>query len=161
MSDDAIFALLGEMRDAPIAALKKSKGEKGAKAEKGSKKGADDQTWSRKARERMAAGDDAPLSANPAYTRREIMFLAEQEKVLHLDDLFLRRTVLGMTGGVDGALLAEAAAIVGEALGWSADRAQAEIRRTAHLLQDKHGIAADVLRVPTTEAPVALEGQEH
>ena len=59
MSDDAIFALLGEMRDAPIAALKKSKGEKGAKAEKGSKKGADDQTWSRKARERMAAGDDA------------------------------------------------------------------------------------------------------
>ena len=64
MSDDAIFALLGEMRDAPIAALKKSKGEKGAKAEKGSKKGADDQTWSRKARETVGCETPASLATS-------------------------------------------------------------------------------------------------
>ena len=62
---------------------------------------------------------DPDLERTKAYTQREIEFLASREKVVHLDDLVLRRTILGMTGQVDGRpALRELAAVVGAILGW-------------------------------------------
>ena len=41
---------------------------------------------------------DEPLKSVPKYSRREIMFLVQNEKAMRLDDLLLRRTMLAMLG---------------------------------------------------------------
>ena len=43
-------------------------------------------------------GEDTPLKHYPDMTRRELAFLAEKEKVVHLDDLILRRSLMAYLG---------------------------------------------------------------
>jgi len=50
-------------------------------------------------------GDDQPLQHQPTYLRGEIAYLVRTEKVVHLDDLILRRSSLGMLGLVTRPLL--------------------------------------------------------
>ena len=70
MSDDALFALLGEMRDAPLAAAtKKSKGDKSAKSTSGEGGKVARKAWSRKEREGMAAGDEGLWNDKVALPR--------------------------------------------------------------------------------------------
>ncbi|MCU0464885.1 MAG: glycerol-3-phosphate dehydrogenase/oxidase [Anaerolineae bacterium] len=88
----------------------------------------------------MADGDDVPLVNNPAYTRRELMYLAGTEAVVRLDDLLLRRTLMAWFGGVTVALLEEVAGVVGGVLGWDAARQSAEVARARDLLAHKHGL---------------------
>jgi glycerol-3-phosphate dehydrogenase len=88
----------------------------------------------------LQAGPDAPLSHHAGYSRREIEFIARQERVVHLDDLILRRTLMGMLGEVTLPLLEELAAIVAPVLGWSQSDAAAEVERTAKLLKRVHGV---------------------
>jgi glycerol-3-phosphate dehydrogenase len=90
----------------------------------------------------IAAGADAPLNGLPSYSRREIMFLAANERVEHVDDLLLRRSWIAMLGLVNGAALAAIAEAAGEALGWSAEQTQAEITRTRELLMTRNGVPA-------------------
>jgi glycerol-3-phosphate dehydrogenase len=87
----------------------------------------------------IAAENDAPLDHAPGYSRREVQYLATCERVIHLEDLVLRRTLLGLLGQVDRAALEELAAVVAPALGWSGPQAQEEIEQTAHLLRSRHG----------------------
>lgn len=89
---------------------------------------------------RTLPAPDNPLMTLPTYTRHEILFLLTQEKVVHLDDLLLRRTLMGMLGDVTTDLVREVAMIVGEALGWDGNKAQAEIQRTVALLNGRHGL---------------------
>jgi len=88
----------------------------------------------------IAAGPDAPLTHHPAYSQREMIFLAQEEKVVHLDDLILRRSLLGMLGEVTGELIEELAQVVGEALAWPEEAQKAEIARTRSLLAERHGV---------------------
>ena len=46
------------------------------------------------------SSDDASLAAAPTYTRREIEFLIRNEKVRSLSDVLLRRTGIGLEGGI-------------------------------------------------------------
>lgn len=85
-------------------------------------------------------GADAPLASLPAYSKRELMFLAQHEKVEHLDDLLLRRTMLAMLGRVTKENLAEVADVLASALAWNEEKKQAEVERTARLLADRHGV---------------------
>jgi glycerol-3-phosphate dehydrogenase len=73
-------------------------------------------------------------------TRREVAFLAENEKVVHLDDLVLRRSLLAYLGHLNRPLIAELATIVAEVVGWSDNRKQEEIKRTLDILRDRHGV---------------------
>ncbi|MEW6240722.1 MAG: FAD-dependent oxidoreductase, partial [Chloroflexota bacterium] len=84
---------------------------------------------------------DVPLKSLPEYSRREIAFLAQSEKIVHLDDLLLRRTMLGMLGQLTRERVDELADVLGEALGWDVHRKQAEAARTLGLLTDRHGLA--------------------
>lgn len=91
----------------------------------------------------IAAGEqsgapDAPLAHHSGYSRREIAFLAQHEKVLHLDDLVLRRTLLGFLGELTGELLEEVATVVGDALGWSATQRADEIQRVRTIFVEQH-----------------------
>jgi glycerol-3-phosphate dehydrogenase len=104
-------------------------------------------TYAREVAGFMADGEDSMLRNHHAYSRREIEFLALQEKVIHLEDLILRRSLMAMLGEVSGALLLELADIVGLVLGWSDSQKQDEIVRIAQLLHDKHGVSSDKLKV--------------
>jgi glycerol-3-phosphate dehydrogenase len=88
----------------------------------------------------LQAGPDAPLSCHSGYTRREIEFIARHEHVVHLDDLILRRTLMGMLGEVSRPLLEELAAIIAPMLAWSQPVAQADVERTVELLKRVHGV---------------------
>ena len=83
---------------------------------------------------------DAPLNSLPTYTRREIIFLVQYEKVRHLDDLILRRTMLAMLGRLTKDIILELAEILGESLNWDEEQRNAETARTLHLLSDRHGV---------------------
>ncbi len=102
-------------------------------------------TLSRDLAQHIAAGQDAPLVHHPDYSRREIAFVAQQEKVLRLEDFLLRRSLLAMTGKVSAASLEEVAAVLADALGWTEDKTRAEVQRTVDLLHTHHGIALDLL----------------
>lgn len=89
------------------------------------------------------AEQDAPLECVPDYTHREIVFLAQYEKIVRLDDLLMRRSLLAMLGKIDGAGLNEIAHILAGVLRWDAQRTQDEIERTRRLLVTHHGVSPE------------------
>lgn len=88
----------------------------------------------------LAGGPDQPLEAHAAFTRREIEYLAGNERLVHLDDLVLRRTTLAVLGELTRDLLDELATIVARVQGWSDERTRAEVNRTLAVLRDRHGV---------------------
>lgn len=88
----------------------------------------------------MNGGTDFILRTMPDYSRREITFLIQHEKIHHLDDFFLRRTMLAMLGRVTREMLEELAGIFANALGWDLEQRQAEMARTLSILADRHGV---------------------
>jgi glycerol-3-phosphate dehydrogenase len=88
----------------------------------------------------LQAGPDAPLSGHHGYSRREIEFIARSERVVHLDDLILRRTLMGLLGEVSRPLLDELATIISPVLEWSQSDAATEVARTVELLKRVHGV---------------------
>ena len=88
----------------------------------------------------VCCGDDRPLAHHPRYSRRELEYILREEKVERLDDLLLRRTLIGMLGGLTRALLHELAEIAAAALGWSAARQAAEIARAEAILRARHRV---------------------
>lgn len=85
-------------------------------------------------------GGDTPLKFAAGYTKREIMFLAQHEKAVHLDDMLLRRTMLAMLGRLTREAVNEIADAMAEPLGWDRERKNAEVERTLRLLADRHGV---------------------
>ena len=88
----------------------------------------------------IAAETDHPLTHKPDYSQREVIFLALREKVVHLDDLVLRRSLLAMLGELTAPLVRELAQVAGQALGWPAAGQEAEIARTCQLMAEHHGV---------------------
>jgi glycerol-3-phosphate dehydrogenase len=83
---------------------------------------------------------DIPLQTLPDYSRREIAYLAQYEKMVHLDDLILRRSMLGMLGRLSRPVVDELAQAMGAALGWNESQKQAEVKRTLELLDARHAV---------------------
>ncbi len=100
--------------------------------------------------EYIAAEADHPLVGLPDFSRREIMFLAEQEKVEHLDDIIIRRSLIGMLGLTTGENLVAVAEAAGGVLGWSNERIRQEVERTITVLTTRHGGSPERLRLPAT-----------
>ena len=87
-----------------------------------------------------AQGQDTLLDNHQAYSRAEIAYLVQYEKVVHLDDLVLRRTMLAVLGELNVALLHELAELVGQVLGWPVGQVSSEVERCQAILQDRHGV---------------------
>ncbi len=87
------------------------------------------------------AGDDSPLQSYPEMTCREVAFLVEKEKVVHLDDLILRRSLMAYLGHLNRSLIDELADIAAGVLGWNEQQKQAEVARTLEILRDRHGVS--------------------
>ena len=88
----------------------------------------------------MNGGTDYLLKTLPDYSLREIVFLIQHEKICHLDDFLLRRSMLAMLGRVTGETVEEVAKVLRNGLGWDEERKKAEVARTVSILEDKHGI---------------------
>jgi glycerol-3-phosphate dehydrogenase len=86
----------------------------------------------------LARLPDGPLRTIPGYSRRELAFIAETEKVVHLDDLLLRRSMLAMLGRLKRESIPEIAEVVGEALSWDHRRISEEVTRSLAILTDVH-----------------------
>ena len=91
----------------------------------------------------IAADPDRPLRSLPEYSVREVQFIASQERIVHLDDLILRRTIVPFLGQLSREFLEESAEVLASPLGWTEDRVQQEIARTASLLAQVHGVSLD------------------
>ena len=88
----------------------------------------------------LQAEGDTPdlLPAILGYSRQELAWIVQNERVVHLEDLVMRRTALAITGTLTAKGLAEAADVAGAVLGWpTAERAH-EIRRTTDVLARNH-----------------------
>jgi glycerol-3-phosphate dehydrogenase len=81
------------------------------------------------------------LKTDPLYTPAEIADIAGREKIIHLDDLILRRTLLGYLGQLTRPRLEDLANALGESLGWSGFQTRTEILRTIAILADRHGVS--------------------
>ena len=87
-----------------------------------------------------SSDEDVPLTHRADYSTAEIRFLIQMEKIVYLDDLILRRTLIGMLGYLTLPLLQELCAILATANGWDDTRRQAEEDRTIALLAENHQI---------------------
>ncbi|MBL8152582.1 MAG: glycerol-3-phosphate dehydrogenase/oxidase [Anaerolineae bacterium] len=99
----------------------------------------------------IAAGSDQPFRAAPSFSHREVIFLAQREKVVHLEDFLLRRSLIAMLGLTTADLLEETAAVLAPVLGWSEDRITEEIERAVQILSSKCGVPLDRVRVSRKE----------
>lgn len=88
----------------------------------------------------MNGGTDFILRSLPEYSRREIIFLVQHEKIVHFDDFILRRSMLAMLGQLNREMVDELADVLGNALGWNAEQKAAEISRTLSILAERHGL---------------------
>ena len=88
----------------------------------------------------MNGGTDFIIRTLPDFTLREIIFLVQHEKICHLDDFVLRRSMLGMLGRVTREMIEELARFIGNALGWNGEQKEAEVARTLSILAERHGV---------------------
>lgn len=92
------------------------------------------------ARHILAAEGGMPetLSDAPEVTRQELRWIALNERVVHLEDVVMRRTALAVTGRLTTRDLATVADVVATALGWDEARQQAERQATRDKLEQVH-----------------------
>ncbi|SFF34156.1 glycerol-3-phosphate dehydrogenase [Fontimonas thermophila] len=84
-------------------------------------------------------GDELQPVGDTPYSWGELRWAARHEAVVHLDDLLLRRTRLGLVSAHGGeAWLMRILDICREELGWDADRCTAEAQRYRALWRARH-----------------------
>lgn len=83
-----------------------------------------------------ACDKESPLRDLPGYSDRELDWICRNERVVHLSDLLLRRTLVAMCGALTPGVIAQAAAIAAKSLGWSGARTEEEIAEMLRLVED-------------------------
>ena len=85
-------------------------------------------------------GADAPLAAGQLSTR-ELEWMVQNELIVRLEDVILRRTSLAFTGDVTEEILEEVAEALAPLKGWDRARATREVELTRELLNTRHGLS--------------------
>lgn len=88
----------------------------------------------------VARGGDEALSSCPEYSRAEIEWIVEHERVRRLDDLVLRRTDMALLGHASRPLLDELTTLLAAGIGLSPSEQEAEVVTTVTLLRDHFAI---------------------
>lgn len=89
----------------------------------------------------IGAGKDAmPVRTDSNYSRAEISAMVKREKIVHLDDLLLRRTLLAYLGQLTRPLMEELGSWLGDDLGWSDQQKKHEVERASGILGKNHGV---------------------
>ncbi|ASP83076.1 glycerol-3-phosphate dehydrogenase/oxidase [Sinorhizobium meliloti] len=87
-----------------------------------------------------AENNQTRLVSIPAYGRFELAWICRNESVGRLTDLLFRRTDIALSGRLSAAVVAEAAEIAADTLGWDAERKKNEIDATLQTCHS-HGMA--------------------
>ena len=88
----------------------------------------------------LDAEPDQALRSTRELSVRELEFMAANEQVGHLVDVFIRRTSLAFRGLVTGELLNEVAEVLSVPLKWDAAARAAEIKHAQDVLQRFHRV---------------------
>jgi len=88
----------------------------------------------------MNGGTDFLIKSLPDYSHREIAFLVHHEKIVHLDDFLLRRSMLAMLGRLTREMMIELTNTLGNIRGWDAEQKKAEAARAQSILADRHEV---------------------
>lgn len=91
----------------------------------------------------IAQGDDEIITAD--YSQREIMFIVENEKATNLNDIIIRRTLIGLLGYIDAESLKKIGEAAGKVMGWTEDQTRKAVQETAQYLIEKHGVPRERL----------------
>ncbi len=85
-------------------------------------------------------GTDFTLKSLSDYSFREIAYLVQHEKIIHLDDFLLRRSMLAMLGRLTREMMLELTNTLGDILGWDGEQKKAEAARALSILADRHEV---------------------
>lgn len=102
---------------------------------------------------------ERPLTSQPDYSVREVAYIVEREKVVHVLDFLQRRSLLAMTGRTTAPLVLELVEVIGDVLGWTDAQRQVELEQTAQVMAEHHGVTLTVSAKTPTPQPGA-NGQE-
>jgi glycerol-3-phosphate dehydrogenase len=80
------------------------------------------------------------LTSIENWTDAEVKYLIETENPIHLDDLFLRRSMLGWLGKLNRSVIEEFSKIMGKSLHWSESDRKIEIDHLEKVFKDFHGV---------------------
>ncbi|MBC7723242.1 MAG: glycerol-3-phosphate dehydrogenase/oxidase [Burkholderiaceae bacterium] len=100
----------------------------------------------------IADRGDQPLDTLPGFTTGEIAYLVEREHVVHLTDLFLRRTIVAFTGSLSQVVFDELSSIVAPSLGWSSEQLTIERQLAVRDLALFHGLDLEASPIQTEHA---------
>ncbi|WP_243225364.1 glycerol-3-phosphate dehydrogenase/oxidase [Microbacterium sp. CIAB417] len=89
---------------------------------------------------------DEPLLGD-ALSTRELVWMVEREKVVHVGDVVFRRTSLAFTGDADAEAVRTIATALAPLLDWDAERTDAEVEDTLATLREAHGVSLDHVSV--------------
>ncbi|WP_442854285.1 glycerol-3-phosphate dehydrogenase/oxidase [Arthrobacter sp. Soil764] len=95
----------------------------------------------------LDAEPDHVLRSTRELSVRELEFMAANEQVGHLVDVFIRRTSLAFRGLVTDELLNEVAEVLSTPLGWRAGDRNAEMLHAKYVLQRFHRVETDNQKV--------------
>ncbi|MCW1249157.1 glycerol-3-phosphate dehydrogenase/oxidase [Acaricomes phytoseiuli] len=93
----------------------------------------------------LGQGVDSLLQATHELSTRELEYMVEQEQVVHLIDVLIRRTSLAFRGLVSIELLEEIAQALSGPLSWDAQRAQEEVQHAREVLETFHRVCVPQL----------------
>lgn len=97
---------------------------------------------------------DRPLSHTEELSEGELQYIADNEFVVHVTDVLLRRTTMAFDGRVNAAVIAEMGRVLGTILGWSDARISEEVTTASTILAVEHGV-----RLEMTPDPLARTGE--
>lgn len=87
----------------------------------------------------IAEADDT-LVVGDALSTRELLWMVENEQVVHVGDVVFRRTSLAFTGDADAVTVRTIAEALAPLLDWNAERVATEIDNTFTQLREAHGV---------------------
>jgi glycerol-3-phosphate dehydrogenase len=86
---------------------------------------------------------NASFAAVDGYSPAEIDHICRTERVCKLEDIVLRRTLMGFEGRITADGLEEVAAVAATALGWDERRQAEELAACKALLRERHRVALE------------------
>lgn len=88
----------------------------------------------------MSRDNDTPLQHVPDYTRREIEFIVQNEKVARLEDFLQHRSLIAMLGNATLEAIQEVAEVMSPTMGWSEAEKTLAVAHMLEILKRKHRV---------------------
>jgi glycerol-3-phosphate dehydrogenase len=89
----------------------------------------------------LQQGEDHLLASDPSYSQRELLHIIEQEHVVTLEDILLRRTAMGISGNLSSDLIDEVLQVLAQVRGWSSQQIEIAHSEFLNRLSSLHAVS--------------------